>query len=208
MGTEQAIEGVAAAPARPPMKTGVANGAAIGDPRLEAVYRYWCRYCRGAELPCAADVKIDDISAALASHTMVLDVVRTDGAVRFRYRRVGKVFWRINEVEPSGRFLDEVLPTKGGYGDYVVGIYREVTESRRPLYTENLFSCHGHSVPIGAKRVSLPISNDGTAVDIIVAAHVFEYHVFLEYPHYRNPLAVVDGMRESLRVYLSEQPKT
>lgn len=194
-------------PAWTPMETSVKSGAVIGDPRIEAVYRYWCKCQRDGSLPRDTDIHPDEISAAIASHTMVLDVVRTEAAVRFRYRRVGKVFWRAGGVEPTGHFLDEVLPTKAGYRDYVIGIYREVTESKRPLYTENLFTRHGHSVPIGAKRVSLPITKDGGEVDMILAAHVFEYQIFLEHPHHRDPLATVDGLREAVRAYLAEKTR-
>ena len=192
-----------AEPAWTPMETGVVNARLIGDPRLETVYRYWRKHCRDGVMPDNGDIHLDKAPAAVANDSMVLDVVGTGTAVRFRYRRVGKVFWR-NGVEPTGHFLDEVLPTKGGYRDYVIGIYRQVTESQRPLYTENLFSRHGHSVPISAKRVSLPVTSGGTAVDMILAAHVFEYRVFLEYPHHSDPLSAVDGMREKTRAYLAE----
>lgn len=206
MSTEQAVEDVSAdVPEWKPMKTGAGSGAVIGDPRLEAVYRYWFQHRHEEDLPRAEDINVDSISASLASHTMVLDVVRTDADVRFRYRRVGKIFWRVDDVDPTGHFLDEVLPAKGGYRDYVVGIYREVVESRKPLYTENLFSRNGQSVPINARRISLPVSSDGTGVDMILAAHVFEYRIFLEYPRFRNPLGMIDGVRESLRIQLSEE---
>jgi hypothetical protein len=206
MSTEHAVEGgPTAAPEWKAIKTGVGSGAIIGDPRLEAVYRYWLQHRQDDALPRAEDINVDSISAALAAHTMVLDVVGADAAMRFRYRRVGKVFWRVDGVEPTGHFLDEVLPSQGGYRDYVLGIYREVVESRRPIYTENLFSRRGQSMPINARRISLPVSSDGTAVDMILAAHVFEYRIFLEYPRFRNPLGMIDGVRESLRVQLSEE---
>lgn len=191
-----------------PMDTSIKSGVVIGDPRLEAVYRYWYDHRRDGSMPRDADIKPDEMAAALASHTMVLDVVRTETAVRFRYRRVGKVFWRANGIEPTGRFLEEVLPAKTGYRDYVIGVYQQVTETKQPLYTENLFTHHGHSVPMGAKRVSLPITKDGAEVDMILAAHVFDYRLCLALPRFGDPLATADGLQETVRAYLAEKTRT
>ncbi len=204
MSSEHAADDVG--PTWKPIETGVKSGAVIGDPRLEAVYRYWCERRKGADIPRSGDIKPDEIPPAIASHTMVLEVVRADSLIRFRYRRVGKVFWRASGIEPTGHFLDECLPAKAGYRDYVIGIYRQVTESKRPLYTENLFTHHGHSVPMGAKRVSLPVSNDGSAIDMILAAHIFDYQVCLALPRHRDPLSTADGLKELVRVYLSDKP--
>ena len=195
-------------PAWTPMETSVKSGVVIGDPRLEAVYRYWYDHRIDGSMPRDADIKPDEMATGLASHTMVLDVVRTETTVRFRYRRVGKVFWRANGIEPTGRFLDEVLPAKTGYRDYVIGIYHQVTETKQPLYTENLFTHHGHSSPMGAKRVSLPITKDGGEVDMILAAHVVDYRMCLALTRFGDPLATADGLQESVRAYLAEKART
>lgn len=204
MSSERAADGIG--PTWQPMETGVKNGTVIGDPRLESVYRYWCKNQHDGGMPLEADIHLTDIAPAIASHAMILEVVRADSLVRFRYLHVGKVFWRASGVEPTGHFLDECLPAKAGYRDYVIGVYQQVIETKRPLYTENLFTHHGHSAPMGAKRVSLPISKNGAEVDMILAAHLFDFRLCLAIPRYGDPLAAADGLQEAVRVYLSEQP--
>ncbi len=183
-----------------PMETGVAGGVVIGDARLETLYRYWLSRRGDRAIPRRADIDPVEIPAAIWPHTMILEVVREDSRLRFRYRRAGSVFWRAGAAEPTGRFIEEVLPGTAGYLEYVVGIYVEMTESRRPMYSENYFIRAGQSVPMRTRRVSLPLSNDGVVVDTILAGHVFEY------PRERDPaFPVVDGLREAVRVYLEEQ---
>ncbi|MGH6967691.1 MAG: PAS domain-containing protein [Stellaceae bacterium] len=181
------------------MPTGVAGAAAIGDARLETLYRYWLG-CRGTRaMPRRADIDPVAIPAAIWPHVMVLEVVNEGARIRFRYRRAGAVFWRAGAAEPTGRFIEEVLPATAGYLDYVVGIYTEMVESRRPMYSENYFTREGQGVPMRTRRVSLPLSADGVVVDAILAGHVFEY------PRENDPIfPAVDGLREAVRVYLDE----
>jgi hypothetical protein len=69
---------------------------------------------------------------------MLLDVVWQDGMPRFCYRRVGDVFWRALGTEPTGRFIDEVLPETAGYRDYVVGICVEMASRARPRQSQGV----------------------------------------------------------------------
>lgn len=181
------------------MATGVARGATIGDARLETLYRYWLSRRGAHTMPRRADIDPVEIPAAIWPHIMILEVVRDGAAIRFRYRRAGGVFWRAGGAEPTGRFIDEVLPTVAGYLDYVVGIYAEMTQSGRPMYSENYFTRDGQGIPMRTRRVSLPLSSDGVVVDSVLAGHVFEY------PRERDPASpTVDGLREAIRVYLEE----
>ncbi|MDE2229429.1 MAG: hypothetical protein KGL11_10370 [Alphaproteobacteria bacterium] len=86
------------------------------------------------------------------------------------------------------------------YRDYVVGVYVEMTQSRRPMYT-NYLTRDGRSVRMRTRRVSLALSGDGADVDTILAGHIFEY------PRGRDPsFPAVDGLREATRAYLEEAP--
>jgi hypothetical protein len=148
---------------------------AIGDPRLESLHRYWMAQRRGRVMPSRRDIDPTEIPGAIWPHIMILDVEYPGGAPRFRYRRVGAVFWRALGQEPTGRYLDEVLPETAGYRDYVLDIYREVVARRCGLYTENIFTLDGQSIPMLTKRISLPLSSDDDRVEMILAGHVFEY---------------------------------
>ncbi len=186
------------APARQ-LPTSVARGTVVGDTRLETLYRYWLGRRGARAMPRRADIDPVAIPAAIWPHVMVLQVIRGGVKIRFRYRRAGAVFWRADGAEPTGRFIEEVLPMTAGYLDYVVAIYTEMIEAGRPMYSENFFTRDAQSVPMRTGRVSLPLPNDGPVVDTILAGHVFEY------PRERDPaFPAVDGLREVVRVYLDE----
>ncbi|HYL32051.1 MAG TPA: PAS domain-containing protein [Stellaceae bacterium] len=185
------------------LPTGVARGNVIADTRLETLYHYWLERRGTRAMPRRADIDPVAIPAAIWPHVMILEVLREGATIRFRYRRAGGVFWRAGGVEPTGHFIEDVLPATAGYLDYVVAIYTEMVASGRPMYSENFFTRDGQSVPMRTRRVSLPLSNDGAVVDTVLAGHVFEY------PRERDPaFPIVDGLREAVRVYLDEAAPT
>jgi hypothetical protein len=153
----------------------MASAEIIDDRQLRSIYDHWAGSRLGKSMPARRDIDPLKIPARAWPHTMLLDVVREGGGVRFRYRRVGDVFWRAAGTQPCGRFVDEILPETADYQHYVIGIYDEIVECRRPLYTENRFALHGHATPILAKRIMLPLSNDDQNVDMILAGHIFDY---------------------------------
>jgi hypothetical protein len=107
---------------------------------------------------------------------MLLDVIDRDGAPpRFRYRRAGAVFWRDAGREPTGGFVDEVLPATVGYRDYVAAVYGEVVARRRPVYTENDFAIDDNTAPLRAARLVLPLSEDDRLVSMILTGHLFDH---------------------------------
>jgi hypothetical protein len=144
-------------------------------PRLNVLYRYWSSQRKGRAMPARADIDPLEIPGEIWPHTMLLDVLWRDGLARFRYRRVGEVVARALGQEPTGRFIDEVLPETAGYRDYILGIHREMATRRCALYTENIFMLDGQAVPMLTRRVTLPLSTDGIAVDMALVGHVFEH---------------------------------
>jgi hypothetical protein len=132
---------------------------------------------------------------------MLLDVLWRDGVPRFRYRRVGEIFWRALGREPTGQFVDEVLPETAGYRDYVNGVYAEMATCRRPMYTENIFALDGQTVPMLTKRVSLPLSDDGENVNMALAGHVFDYGRVLGR---EQAFSLVTDLREITRSQLND----
>lgn len=146
------------------------------------------------------DIDPIELPKAVQPNLMLLDVLPTpDGPPRFRYCRVGGVFWRAGGNDPTGRYVDEILPRTAGYRDYVVGIYQEMAATRRPMYTENFFILHhGQSDPMSTKRVSLPLSRDGENVAMALAAHVFDYGAAGN----GDAFALVTALREGVRAFL------
>jgi len=147
----------------------------IPDPRLDSLYRHWLGKRRGRLMPSRGDIDPLEIPGDIWPYTMLLDVVWEAGAPRFRYRRVGDVFWRSTGREPTGLFINDVLPETAGYRRYVVGIYEEMAWRRRGMFTENSFTLAGRSTRMSVKRISLPLSNDDATVNMVLAGHVFEH---------------------------------
>ena len=146
----------------------------VAEPRLDDLYRYWSGKRRGRPMPCRADIDPVEIPGDLWPHIMLLDVLWQGAVPSFRYRRVGEIYWRGVGKEPTGRFIGEVLPETAGYRAYVIGIYTEMATRRRPMYTESVFTLDGQEKPLSIRRVSLPLSNDGETVDMVLAGHVFD----------------------------------
>ncbi len=47
--------------------------------------------------------------------------------------------------------------------------------TRRPIYSENIFTVRGDASPKLTRRLILPLSRDGETVDMALAGHAFEY---------------------------------
>jgi hypothetical protein len=175
------------------------NAAAlIGDPRLAIVFNFWDQRRGARAMPTPESVDLASLPPSVQPNAMILEVTRGSGAVRLRYRHVGKVFWRQPGADPVGTFVDEALPETAGYRDYVNGIYQEMVRTARPMYTENIFLLgSGQADPMTTKRVSLPLSGDDVTVDMVLAAHVFDYRAGAE-----DAFALVTGLEERVRAYL------
>lgn len=171
----------------------------IGDPRLQFVYEYWLSKRRGRLMPSRADLDPTELPVKLWPIIMLLDVVREGGRIRFRYRRVGGEFVREFGRDPTGGFLDEALPVRAGFRDYVVGMYQELVACRWPIYSENRFGLGGQLLARLTKRLSLPLSSDGTTVDMALACHVFEYDPSV----LSTPEAKFDEIMEVVRTVLA-----
>jgi hypothetical protein len=171
----------------------------IADARLALLYNYWLGKRAGQAMPSPDRIDPAELPKAVQPNLMLLEVVRTSDGPRFRYCRVGDVFWRAGGNDPTGKYVDEILPPVAGYRDYVVGIYREMAETMRPMYTENFFILHhGQSDPMSTKRVSLPLSRDGVGVTMVLAAHVFDYGA----DGNSDAFKLVTGLKEGVRAFL------
>jgi len=171
---------------------------AIGDPGLAVLYAYWRGKKRGDVLPRRADIDPTELPGNLWPSLMLLDVVRDGANIRFRYRLVGTAFTHAFARDPTHEFVDEALPTRSGYRDYVVNLCLEVIRIRKPIYSENLFALDGQSVPMVTKRLNLPLASDGETIDMVLSSHAYEYdHRPLE-----GYMAMNTGFQEIKRVVL------
>ncbi len=144
-----------------------AGDTAIADARLRALFGYWREKRGDRAMPARADLDPLEIPTLLPIVGLV-DVL--DGGARFRFRLMGTEIVDVDGHDPTGRFLDEVLPDSG-YADYWIGLFREVTRERRPLYGESDVRGRGR-IERRVRRLLMPLSCDGRAVDMIFCGQV------------------------------------
>jgi hypothetical protein len=150
--------------------------AGIDVEELREVFDYWQSKRRGRSMPSRVEIDPLEIPGRLWPRISMLDVVHSDGIARFRYRRVGSHFVETFGLDPTGRFIDETLTTRGRYRDYVISLYQHLVDVRKPIYSENMFWIDG--VPQShkqTKRLILPLSSDDCEVDIILVVHAVVY---------------------------------
>ncbi len=172
----------------------------LDDPDLQLLYEYWRAKRHGRAMPSRADIDPVELPGRLWPALVLLDVVRDGERIRFRYRRVGTQVSEAIGREVTHQFIDEALPARDGYRDYVVGIYRELIAVKKPLYTENLFALEGQLTSRLTKRLSLPLSSDGKTVDMALVALVYEHEKW-SLPDY---FAQSSGFREITRRVLDD----
>ena len=141
--------------------------AVIADARLRALFGYWREKRGDRAMPARADLDPLEIPTLLPIVGLV-DVL--DDGARFRYRLVGTEMVDADGHDPTGRFLDEALPDSG-YADYLIGLFREVTRERRALYGESDSRGRGR-IECQVRRLLMPLSRDGQAVDMIFGGQV------------------------------------
>lgn len=134
------------------------------------LFKFWKRHLGAHSVPPWQAVEVENLSRVSADLSF-LDVIGDEGHARFQIRfhgeTVGKVY---GSVDCRGRFLDEVIPPahqKGGLAPY----YRTL-ESRCPVYTICEVTDRSGRL-IHFERLLLPFSNNGGAIDRIVASFEF-----------------------------------
>jgi len=141
----------------------------IDDDRLRALYHYWQRQAGGRAMPARRDIDPADIPSLLP-HLILTDVL---AGGRYRFRLIGTEISAAQGIQATGRYLDEVLQGED-YRAYVLGLYDELVQRRRPLYTDSFFlSLRDGAAERHTKRLMLPLSADGVRVDMVLVGQLF-----------------------------------
>lgn len=162
------------------------------DPLLTELLAYWERKRAGRPMPSRADVDPAEIPRLLP-HLRLTEVI--GGGRRFRYRLVGTAIVEAYGREHTGHHLDEVLSDERLA--FVEGLYRTVCERQRPVFARTYY-IGPWAVPNFARRVMVPLSEDGETVNVIMAVLAFNPR-----PQDREPLALACAMdlaRSSVQV--------
>ncbi|MBL8836295.1 MAG: PAS domain-containing protein [Alphaproteobacteria bacterium] len=140
----------------------------IAHPTLQGLYDYWLarRGAGGAMLR----RDFDPIAIPFAlRHLILADVA--DGGRAIRYRVVGTEVVDAHGMDYTGRTVEQI--TSGATLDFTRSLYGVVVNQVVPVYSEGRFRWEGKEFN-WTKRLHLPMSRDGAAVDLVLAGQVFE----------------------------------
>lgn len=145
-----------------PGPTRVPDGA---DPAIFAPAVDWwnAAVARAGRLPGRSDLRPEDLGARTLPHVLLVDVA--DGGDRLRFRLMGSAHVVFNQADLSGRSFDTIYGESATF-DYVRGLYRDLHAARRPLWSVNEVRHFRTGLPIVLRRLMLPMSTDGVAVDL------------------------------------------
>ncbi len=142
------------------------------DPAIFAPAVGWWNATLAArgQLPSRADLRPEDLGGRTPPHVLLVDV--GDGGQRLRFRLMGSAHMAFNQVDRSGRAFDTICPERGTL-DHVRGLYRAMCTTRRPLWSVNEVRHFRTGQPIVIRRLMLPMSTDGTVVDVTLGVQAF-----------------------------------
>lgn len=133
-------------------------------PQQQEIYDYWRSRCKNGGFPSRHDIEPEQLGAHLPTIS-VLEIDRSQTAMRFRYRIAGTGFWNLFESEIQGRYIDELpIGDRHSYWDRVL---TGVVQKRRPTA-----GVTRPGTPAGAHLaqfwIRMPLSTDGETIDMIL----------------------------------------
>ena len=147
---------------------------ALSDQRLLTLYIYWSAKRGQRAMASRADIDPGDVRALLP-HILLIDVL--EGGADFRYRLVGTEIERHIGRSLTGRLFSETLD--GEYLDYIRSLHQRAIAEAAPVYSENNFNDRRSGFALiadfkRAYRLMLPLSRDGTTVDMLLCGQLFK----------------------------------
>ncbi len=140
----------------------------IADATLLSLYDYWL-----AKAGPGVAMARDDLDPAqiprLLRNLILADV--GDGGRAIRYRVVGTDIAAAHGLDYTGMTVEEL--TSGDTLDFTRRLYGRVVADRVPVYSEGRFQWFEKEYR-WTKRLHLPVSRQGGAVDMVLAGQIFE----------------------------------
>ncbi len=140
------------------------------DLRLRQVYDYWQEKRVDRPMPSRRDIDPAELKGVLP-YLVLTDV--TDGGTRFRYRLFGTAVAQAFGMDPTGRFIEDVM-SEAKYRNFILGLYRDIVMMRRPVFSTTRYGSQ-RDIQMWTERLMLPLSGDGENVDMILTCQVFTY---------------------------------
>jgi hypothetical protein len=147
------------------------GGEPPDEPLLAELYAYWLQLRGDRIAPARSDIDPVDIPHLLP-HIALTEIVDGDSGAgrRFRYRLAGTQIEQRFGCSLTNRYLDELK--HGGYLHYIKGLYDRLIAEKAPVYSESSFKT-GDADVLQAKRLMLPLSEDGETVNMVLAGVVY-----------------------------------
>jgi hypothetical protein len=133
-----------------------------------ALFNYWNTKRGRRAMPARLEIDPAELPARMLPHAFMVDL--SDDPPRWRYRLIGTEIVARLGVEPTGRFLDDVLGTK--YCRYLEALNNHVFERKRPIYTETLLRTEDGNV-LRTKRLLVPLAHLGREPAIVFGAQTY-----------------------------------
>jgi hypothetical protein len=132
-------------------------------PKAVALYQYWNARRGVRPMPSRSDIDPLEMRQWLP-RIMLVDV--SPIGQQFTYRLVGTQIVDLLGTNPTGRPVETAWPEE--CVPELLQCYREVVETRAPLFCQQTREWLGDQEP-SAWAMRLPLSSDGTEVDMILA---------------------------------------
>ena len=139
------------------------------SPRIAELYDYW-RLITPAGRRMPGRQQFDPAAVPKLLPWLRLYDVQRD-PMRFRYRLVGTELVRVMGRDPTGKWLDETFPGVVGSYDYETLI--NIVGGRIKAYSRGAPILVVSKDYLLAERLTLPLSQDGGVVDMVIAITVF-----------------------------------
>ncbi len=154
----------------------------LRDARLDALLRYWSEQRNGSPLPPRSAIDPLDMPTEVLPFLMLVDVIPAGERRRYRYRLFGTEMVIAAKGDMTWRFLDECVPEKDGYRDYILALYESLVQERRPLYSTGDFLAHAApgTLERSTQRLMLPLGTPEDGVTHVLAGQILTAHVQVE----------------------------
>jgi hypothetical protein len=137
----------------------------IEDDRLRRLYQYWLTKRGMRRFPARADIDPLDFAYAIG-WVNLLDV--TYNPLRFRFRLHGTELRAKNQMDMTGRYLDD--HPLADLRDYIEPVWRDVIERGAP--THGFYDQTVAHTQHRYEALRLPLSSDGKTVDMLLTCTI------------------------------------
>ena len=141
------------------------------------LYDYWRARRHSGRLPARADVDPADLRALLPRLALI-DVLREDDGLAFRYRLTGTEIVNRAGRDPTGKRFDELY--RGDYLQTAHATYQRVVETGQPHTSDRVYPLVPGREYMSYDRLLLPLASDGATVDMVMLLIVVLQHRTIE----------------------------